>query len=171
MGVGGRLLARELQRGAVGWECVDAGWRLFDARVARRLLEQRPGASPLRQPRQGPLFDPDPPQRLSGCPDAHSLNRYFFTRMLHKSLAQGLAHPMNAGIFGPIGVCAFSSQRVKMKHTPHGRLSRRSAHGERRLYSQHDPMTRDARRMQVAARCNATGGFTSGVQGAEPHKR
>ena len=31
------------------------------------------------------------------------------TRMLHKSLVRGLARPLNAGLFEPIGVCASSS--------------------------------------------------------------
>ena len=52
------------------------------------------------------------------------------TRMLHKSLAKGLAHPMNTGLSGPIGRCASSSLRVTMTHTPQGRLSRRCAHRE-----------------------------------------
>ena len=31
------------------------------------------------------------------------------TRMLHKSLVRGLARPLNAGLFEPIGACASSS--------------------------------------------------------------
>ena len=32
-----------------------------------------------------------------------------YTRMLHKSLVRGLARPLNAGLFEPIGACASSS--------------------------------------------------------------
>ena len=32
-----------------------------------------------------------------------------WTRMLHKSLVRGLARPLNAGLFEPIGACASSS--------------------------------------------------------------
>ena len=35
--------------------------------------------------------------------------RVDFPRMLHKSLVRGLARPLNAGLFEPIGACASSS--------------------------------------------------------------
>ena len=83
-----------------------------------------------------------------------------WTRTLHKSLAKGLARPMNTGLSGAIGRCASSSQRGD--DDPHAaRAPFASLRTPRRtLYSQHEPMTRDARCMQVAARRNATGGWT-----------
>ena len=50
--------------------------------------------------------------------------------MMHKSLAKGLARPMNTGLFGPIGTCASSSPVVTLTHRPDRRL-RVVAHTEK----------------------------------------
>ena len=47
-----------------------------------------------------------------------------------KSIEKGFARPTNTRLFGPIGTCASSSQRVTMTHMPDGRLSRRCAYRE-----------------------------------------
>ena len=52
------------------------------------------------------------------------------TRMLHKSLARVLACPLDAGLFGPFGTCASSSQRVKVTRTSDRRHSRCRTHRE-----------------------------------------
>ena len=53
------------------------------------------------------------------------------TRMLHKSRARVLSRPLDAGLFGPFGACASSSQQVKITRTRNRCHSRCRAHRER----------------------------------------
>ena len=121
-----------------------------------RLLDRLPGAGglvllarvqlvqPLDEQQVGELLDDRERVRDAagpqGVPDSVDLGLQLTgdhdsipsvsTRMLHKSLVRVLSRPLDGGFFGPFGMCASSSRRVKMTRMPDRRHSRCRTHRE-----------------------------------------